>query len=152
MNSDASLLSNGRSVDAVHVFRVAKYAGDSTVADKVGLGFCNATTVRKLNALDAPLRKLRKKGTEASSHMDVRCYLKILFVRKRGQVDGILHDAEFQILADLKGNLYSHGLLGLCRGSGNVGGENDVIKAEKGRIFGGLLMKDIQTGPGNVAG
>ena len=39
---------------------------------------------------------------------------------RRGEVDGVLDDAELEVVADLHGELDADGLLGLVGGSGDV--------------------------------
>ena len=93
--------------------------------------FGEAAVIGKLDALDAGLRKLRKKRSKPSRHLDVWRDLQILFVRQRRQVDGILHDAELQVFAHLQRNLHADGLLRFGSRSGNVRRENHIFKIEK---------------------
>ncbi len=69
-----------------------------------------------------------------------------------GQVDGVLDDAELEVVADLHGELDADGLLGLVGGSGDVRGEDDVVEVVEDRLFERLLMEDVERSPGHFAG
>ena len=71
---------------------------------------------------------------------------------ERGEVDGVLDDAELEVVADLHGELDADGLLGLVGGAGDVRGEDDVVEVEEGRVLEGLLVEDVEGGAGDVAG
>ena len=71
---------------------------------------------------------------------------------ERGDVDGVLHDAELEVVADLHGELDADGLLGLVGGSGDVRGEEDVVEIEEGRLLEGLRVEDVERGAGDLAG
>ena len=70
---------------------------------------------------------------------------------ERGQIDGILHDAELEIVAHLAGDLNADRLLRFAGGAGNVRGENDVVQCEVGRLFGRLDGEDIEGRTGHLA-
>ena len=71
---------------------------------------------------------------------------------RRGEVDGVLDDAELEVVADLHGELDADGLLGFVGCSGDVRGEDDVVEVEEGGVFEGLLVEDVEGGAGYVAG
>ena len=75
-------------------------------------------------------------------------------MRERGQVDGVLHDAELEVIAHLQGELDADGLLGFVGRAGDVGAEQDVFKRVVGRGFEGLALlgEDVERGAGDFAG
>ncbi len=78
--------------------------------------------------------------------------LDVLLVGERGEIDGVLHDAELEVVADLHGELDADGLLGLVGRAGDVRGEDDVVQVEEGGVFEGLLMEDVEGSSCDVAG
>src|SRR5258708_38390912 len=89
---------------------------------------------------------------EALGHLDVGGDLDVLLVGEGGEVDGVLDDAEFEVVADLHGELDADGFLSLVGCAGDVGREDDVVEVEEGRVFEGLLVEDIEGRAGYVAG
>ena len=74
-------------------------------------------------------------------------------LRARGwEVDGVLDDAELEVVADLLGELDADGLLRLVGGTGDVRGEDDVVELEEGGVLEGLVVEDVERGPGDLSG
>jgi hypothetical protein len=67
-------------------------------------------------------------------------------VGERGEVDGVLHDAELEVVADLHGQLDADGLLGLVGCAGDVRREHDVVEVEEGGVLERLLVEDVEGG------
>ena len=101
VDADAALLRDGGGVDAVHIFRALQQAFDGGVADEIGFGVGECAAVGEIDGLDAAFAGLREKRAEAAGEVDVGRELDVLLVAERRQVDGILHDAELEIFADL---------------------------------------------------
>ncbi len=152
VHADAALLGDGGGVDAVHVFRALQQAFDGGVADEVGFGFGERAAIDEVNGLDAALAGLREERAETPGEIDEGRELHVLLVAERGKVDGVLHDAELEILAHLHGDLNADGLLRFARGAGDVRREDDVVEFEVGRIFGRLDGEDIERSAGDLAG
>ena len=89
---------------------------------------------------------------EALGHLDVGGELDVLLVREGGEIDGVLDDAELEVVADLHGELDADGLLGFVGGSGDVGREDDVVEGVEGGVLEGLLVEDVEGGAGYLAG
>ena len=51
---------------------------------------------------------------------------------QRGQIDGVLYDAELEILAHLHRDLDANGFLRFRSGAGDVRRENHVLEFQKG--------------------
>jgi hypothetical protein len=85
------------------------------MAHQFCFGLTQFAAVHKVNGLDARLACLRQKSTHATRKIDVRCEHNVLLMRERGQVHGILHHAELEIIAHLAGDLNAHGLLRFSR-------------------------------------
>ena len=92
----------------------------------------DASAVGDLDVLQIARRGVREEVAEALGHLDVGRDLDVLLVRERGQVDGVLHDAELQVVAHLHGELDADGLLRLVGRSGDVRREDDVVELEEG--------------------
>ena len=71
---------------------------------------------------------------------------------ERGHVDGVLHDAELEVVAHLLGELDADGLLRFVGRTGDVRREQDVVEVEEGRVLERLLAEDVERGAGDVAG
>ena len=89
---------------------------------------------------------------EAVGHLDVGRDFGVLLFGERGDVDGVLDDAELEVVADLVGELDADGFLGFVGGAGDVRAEQDVVEAEVGRVLERLLAEDVERGAGDVAG
>ncbi len=140
LDADAALGCDGGGVDAVgHAAAVstAEDAGDGGVADEVGFAAGDAAGVGDLDVFEVAWRRVGEEVAEAHPHLDVGGEFDVLLMRERRQVDGVLHDTEFEIVADLHGELDADGLLGLVGGSGDVGREDDVVEVVEGDSFRG---------------
>ncbi len=73
-------------------------------------------------------------------------------MREGGKVDGVLDDAELEIVADLHGELDADGFLRFVGGAGDVWGEDDVVQVVEGGFFEGFLVEDVECGSGYVTG
>ena len=144
VDADAALLRNGRSVDAVHIFRALQQSFDGRVANEVGLGVDERAAIDEMNGLDAAFAGLGEKGAETSCEIDVGRKLHVLFVAERGQIDGVLHDAELEIFAHLHRDLNADGLLRFGGGPGDVRREDDVLEFEIRRVFRAALRRRRQ--------
>ncbi len=82
------------------------------------------------NGFDAALAGLREERAETAGEVDVGRELHVLFVAERGQVDGVLHHAELEILAHLHGDLDADGLLRFGGRAGDVRREDHVVEVE----------------------
>jgi len=152
MKADAALLGDGSGVDAVDLLEVAEDAGDGAVADQLGFGFGETAVVGELDGVDAAAGDLGEEGAEALGKGHPGGELLVFLMAERGQVDGVLGDAGFEVVADLEGDLDADGLLGFGGGSGDVGGEDDVVEGGEGGVSGGLLVEDVEGGAGDVTG
>src|SRR3954453_19718838 len=90
--------------------------------------------------------------SEALGHLDVGGDLDVLLVGEGGEIDGVLDDAEFEVVANLHRELDADGLLGLVGCAGDMRGKDDVLEVEEGGILEGLLVEDVEGGAGYVAG
>jgi hypothetical protein len=116
-----------------------------------------AAVVGERDALDvagcSALPPWRGRGVaEAGGHLDVGRDFGVLLFGERGDVDGVLDDAELEVVADLVGELDADGLLGFVGGAGDVRAEEDVVEAEVGRVLERLLAEDVEGSAGDVAG
>ena len=158
LDADAALGCDGGGVDAVGgrgaAFAVGAVedAGDGGVADEVGFAGGDAAGVGDLDVFEVAGGGVGEEVAEALGHLDVGGDLDVLLVRERGEVDGVLDDAELEVVADLHGELDADGLLGFVGGAGDVRGEDDVVEVEEGGVFEGLLVEDVEGGAGDVAG
>ena len=116
------------------------------------LPVASAAAVGDLDVLELPARGVGEEVAEALGHVDVGGDLDVLFVGEGGEVDGVLDDAELEVVADLHGELDADGFLRLVGRTGDVGGEDDVVELEEGGVFEGLVVEDVERGSGDVAG
>src|ERR1700743_1993425 len=111
LNADAALVSDGGCIDAVRGGTLAfaicavEDAGDGGVADEVSFAGGDPAGVGDLNVFEVAGGGGREEVTEALGHFDVGGDLDVFLVRERGEVDGILDDAELKVVANLHGEL-----------------------------------------------
>ncbi len=91
-----------------------------------------------------------EEGAEAGGHVDAGADFEVLLVGEGGEVDGVLDDAELEVVADLAGELDADGFLGFVGGAGDVGGEQDVGEAVVGGFLEGLLVKTSRAAPATL--
>ena len=156
LDADAAFGCNGGGVDAVGGAALAvgagEDAGDGGVADEVGFAGGDAAGVGDLDVFEVAGGGVGEEVTEALGHLDIGSDLDVLLVRERGEVDGVLDDAELEVVANLHGELDADGFLGFVSCSGDVRGEDDVVEVEEGGVFEGLVVEDVESGTGYVAG
>src|SRR6266851_1028139 len=152
LDADAALLRDGGGVDSIDRLRVGEDAGDGGVADEVGLAGGDATRVGDLDVFQIAGGGVREEVAEALGHLDIGGDLDVLLMREAGEVDGVLDDAELEVVANLHGELDADGLLGLVGGSGDVRGEDDVVEVVEDRLFERLLVEDVEGRAGDLAG
>ena len=156
LNADATLLGDGGSVDAIGGASLtvsgAEDAGDGGVANEVGFAGGDAASVGDLDVFEVAGGGMGEEAAETLSQVDPRGELFVLLVREGWEVYGVLGDAEFQVVADLHGELDADGFLGFIGGSGDVGREDDVVEGVEGGVFEGLLVEDVEGGAGYLAG
>ena len=111
----------------------------------------DAAGVGDLDVLDCRGR-VREEVAEALGHLDVGRELDVLLVGEAGEVDGVLDDAELQIVAHLHRELDADGLLRFVGRSGDVRSEDDVVELEERGVLGRLVTEDVERGSGDVAG
>ncbi len=112
-------------------------AGDGSVADEVGLAGGDAAGVGDLNVFEIARRGVGEEVAEALGHLDVGRDLDVLLVRERGEIDGVLDDAELEVVADLHGELDADGLLGFVGRAGDVGERRTLSRSKKGDSLSG---------------
>ena len=151
VDADAALLRDGGGVDAVHIFRALQQTCNRGVAHQVDFGLGQRAAIGEADALDAAFAGLREEGAEPAGEIDERRELHVFLVAERGQIDGVLHHAELEILAHLGGDLDADGFLRFCSGAGDVRREDDVVETEVRRVFGRLDGEDVEGRAGDVA-
>ena len=110
----------------------------------------DATVVGEVDALEAALGELCQKTSQPVGKSHVRRQFQILLVRKRGQIDCILHHAELQILAYLQRDLHADGLLCFGGRPSDVRREDHILQFEERRILERLLVENVQGRTANV--
>ena len=88
---------------------------------------------------------------EPRGHLDVGRDFGVLFLRERGDVDGVLHDAELEVVADLLGELDADGFLRLVGRAGDVRRKQHVLEREVRRVFERLGAEDVERSACDVA-
>ena len=164
LDADAAFGCCCSSVDAVDAVGAVQHSGDGGVADELGLERREAAVVGNRDAFHAARVRggvepggrrgaggVAEELAQAVGHLHVRGDLGVLFLGQGGDVDGILHDTEFEIVAHLIGELDADGFLGLVGGAADVGREQNGVDAEEGRVFDGLLVEDVEGSAGDVA-
>ena len=139
LDADSAFRRDGCGINAVRdesglkaIIGVGENPGDGGVADEVGFTLSDTAGVGDLDVFEVAGGGMGEELAEAFGHLDVGGQLDVLLVREGGDVDGVLDDAELEVVADLHGELDADGLLCLVGGARDVGGEEDVVEGEEG--------------------
>ncbi len=132
--------------------RAGEDTGDCGVADEIGFAAGDAAGVGDLDVLEVAGGGVREEVTEPLGHLDVGATSMYSSCERRWQVDGVLDDAELEVVADLHGELDADGFLGFVGGSGDVRREDDVVEIAEDGFLERLLVEDVERGAGDLAG
>ena len=156
LNANAALHSSRRRIDTVDTVRPIQHAGNRRIPNQLRLQLRQPAVIRQRNALHvsrlgARLRSRPRSMTQqlpqSRSHLDIRRNLRILLLRKRSDVDRILHHTQLQIVAHLLGQLYPDSFLRLIGRPRNMRRQQYIFQPKIRRILQRLRAENIQRRP-----
>src|SRR5438105_3256604 len=107
LDANAAFVGDCGGVDAIGRGALAvgaiENASNGGIADEIGFSRSEAASVGDLDVFQIAGRGVGEEVAEALGHFDVGRDLDVLLVGEGGEIDGVLHDAELEVVADLHG-------------------------------------------------